>query len=165
MSLKIAVEPLETMIEEMEILAKLHGEEVANPSLASEDIVLNPQWGLMLALAGAGLLVAISLRSEEGTLVGYATFVLHADLHRTLADGRPLLAAVDDAHYVLPAARGPRVAMRLFVEALAELRARGVRKVSVHTKAHLPQGRLLEALGFVPNDIIMTTYLDSLEEI
>lgn len=164
MSLLIQVEPLEHMIDEMMELSKQHAEEVANAALAHPDIIVNPSWGSMLALARIGLFMAVVVR-RDGELVGYATWLLAPDLHRTLADGKPILAAMDDAHYLAPDARGPRTALRLFMEAEAELRLRGVRKLSVHTKSHLSQERLFSALGYARDDVIMTKYLDPLPAI
>ena len=164
MSLYISAEPLNLMLDEMKDLAREHAVEVANPALASEEIIINPSWVMMSALAEANMFLSIAVRDgPDGPLVGYATFILFVDMHRTLADGTPLLHAQDDAYYVAPSARGPRVALRLFAEAEAELRLRGVRKLSIHYKPYLGGGGLLEALGFVADDVIMVKYLAPLE--
>lgn len=162
--LTFAVEPLELMLPEMMELSKEHAREVASAALSHPDIIVNPSWGSMLALAKIGLFVGVAVR-RDGVLVGYATWLLAPDLHRTHADGSPLLAAMDDAHYLHPDARGPRAALRLFMESEAELRLRGVRKLSVHTKSHLSQERLFGALGYARDDVIMTKYLDPLPQV
>lgn len=163
MSLCFAVEPLGSMLDEMKILCKQHGDEVITDALRAEGFLLKPLWGSMLALAQANLLVSFSVRDgNAGPLVGYATFVLFPDMHWALPDGSPLLAATTDAHFILRRWRGPRVALRLFELAEVELRSRGVRKLSVHIKDHLGNRRFFETLGFAPNDVMMVKILEPL---
>lgn len=160
MSLCFAVESLGSMLDEMKILCEQHGDEVVTEALRAEGFLLKPLWGSMLALAQANLLVSFSVRDgADGPLVGYATFVLFPDMHWALSDGSPLLAATTDAHFILKAHRGPRVALRLFELAEVELASRGVRKLSVHIKDHLGNRRFFEALGFAPNDVMMVKIL------
>lgn len=167
MALKIEVEDFEKALPGIESLAGEHAAEIANEALAGQDsdVVVDPDWGTMIALARGGLFLcvtvrdpAIELESGLGLLVGYAQFMIFPDMHRKLRDGSMLLSAADDAYFVLPSYRGARVGLRLFETAMVALEARGVRKISVHTKAFRRDARLLTALGFVQDDIVWVRY-------
>lgn len=169
--LQIEVEDFEHALPGIVSLAGEHAREILNEELSAQapDIVVDPDWGTMLALARGGLFLCVTVRDPEielepglGLLVGYAQFMVFPDMHRKLSNGAPLLSAADDAYFVLPSYRGARVGLRLFEVALAALEARGVRKISVHTKAFRRDARLLSALGFVRDDIVWVRYNEAL---
>lgn len=169
--LQIEVEEFEHALPGIVSLAGEHAREIMNEELSAQcpDIVIDPDWGTMLALARGGLFLCITVRDPEielepglGMLVGYAQFMIFPDMHRKLKDGAYLLSAADDAYFVLPSYRGARVGLRLFETSIAALEARGVRKISVHTKAFKRDARLLNALGFVRDDIVWVRYSEAL---
>ncbi len=164
MSLRFQEEPLAEAISEIATLVPEHSAEVAKDLDAASGIIMKPNWGSMLSLANIGLFRCFTIRDDEGTLVGYANFMLFPDMHRTLADGSPLLSSQDDAHFIAKRARGPGVALRFFAFVEEALCALGVRKLSIHTKPHLGHERFFSAMGFTLNDVIFTKYLSDLPE-
>lgn len=164
MSLRFQEEPLSVAVAEIATLAVEHGMEVAKGQEQNTSVILKPNWGSMLTLAEIGLMRCYTIRDESNVLVGYANFILFPDLHRTLADGGPLLSTQDDAHFIAKRVRGPGVAMRFFAFVEEALSALGVKKISIHTKPHLGHERFFSAMGYAPNDIIFTKYLSGESE-
>ena len=159
MSLIYAVEAFSKAFPEIAALVPIQEQETRQEGLGASDVVFQPDWMKILGMEKSGNLLTCTVR-EDGRLVGYIVFIGYTDLQRQLTNGKPLLIAHDLAHYVVKDKRGPRVALRLFAFAEVELRVKGVRRISIHAKPHLKGGRLLSALGFIPQDIVYSKYTE-----
>lgn len=95
-----------------------------------------------VAMEMADMLRIITVR-RHGALVGYGSFFIFSGMH---AGGR---AAILDALYLLPHARGPRISMRLVRAAEVVLARDGATLIHMLANERFPGfARLLERMGY-----------------
>lgn len=127
------------VIDEARPLLERHWNEIAR----NKDLIsLDPDYERYAMLDEAGKL-CVCIARENGTLVGYACYIVDYHLHY-----KSTLWAVSDIFWLAPECRKAGVGMRLFKFVESVLHDRGV--IVMHTTfkvAHPAAGRLLEAMG------------------
>jgi hypothetical protein len=110
--------------------------------------VIQPNIPQYLAMAGNDQLIAMTLRDEKKTLLGYALIILYRSLHHA-----PVPCASVDTFYIEP---DKRAYMRSFIAAMEEqFRYREIVVVGWPTS---PSGKLfgiLQLMGYAPDDVVM----------
>jgi L-amino acid N-acyltransferase YncA len=106
--------------------------------------MLDPAWEVYQQRDDAGQLLLVTLR-ERGAMVGYFLGFITTGLHY-----RSCLTYQMDIYRVSPAVRGRFGGKRLLRAVIAECRRRGVHRMFLGEKLHMPSGRLFEAFGFEP---------------
>jgi hypothetical protein len=109
---------------------------------------IEPDIPQYLRLDAAGSLLAVTLRDDAGVLKGYALCVLYHSLHHA-----PVKCANVDSFYVLPDRRAYAAALVARME--DEFRALGVVVVGWPTSPAGGLFRLLSALGYAPDDVVL----------
>jgi hypothetical protein len=97
MSVTYQAESLAQFIPDALPLMRKHYAEVAH----YQDIEFEPDWDKYLALEAAGSFRAFTARDFDGSLIGYACFFVHSNLHY-----KSSLQAVQDVIYIDPTVRG-----------------------------------------------------------
>lgn len=149
-SVAFAVENLRNVLLEMSPLFRAHWLEAA---MYKEHIPLELDTDKYLALSDAGVLFLVTIR-DAGKLVGYYVAMLTKPIRY-----KTLLVGVTDVFYLMPEYRRGRNGIELFKYVERELKARGVKKIVVGTKAHLHNERIFEYLGFDKAEVYYTKYL------
>lgn len=127
-------------IEELKKVIPLHYEELA---LNKDKVPLEPMWEIYEIRENNGQLIYITLR-ENGILIGYFIGIIAPGLHY-----RACLTCHMDIFYVHPKHRHKRGGLILFKAVEKELKRRGVQRIYVGHKTHMPDaGRLYMALGY-----------------
>lgn len=140
--LTVAFESFIEGLEELKILLPLHYEELA---LNKDKVPLDPQYEEYFRREHDGRLIYATLR-ESGELVGYFIGFVAPGLHY-----QTCLTCIMDIFYVNPKHRGKRGGLILYQELEKELKRRGVQRVYVGFKTHMPEAkRLYEVLGYKP---------------
>lgn len=126
---------------------KRHYEEIAHNK---QDIKLDPDWARYDAMEQAGNLIAYTAR-DEGKLVGYSVFFVNYHIHYNST-----LVGQNDVLYLLPEYRKGMTGIRLIKYSIAQLEARGVDKIHWHVKFDHDFRVILERLGFVSEEVIVS---------
>lgn len=135
-------------------LLQAHWREIAT----FQDIPLDVDVARYTMLEAAGALRIFTVR-VDGRLVGYACFIVGANMHY-----RGSLQAVQDVLYVERTARGAMHGLRLLRHCDEALRAEGVQVVVQHVKnAHPALGRLAMHQGYEPVETLYVKRLDRVE--
>ncbi len=108
------------------------------------EAVLDPMWDVYAQRDADGQLLLITLR-DAGALVGYFLGFIAPGLHY-----RQCLTYHGDIFRVLPSHRGRFGGLRMGRALIAECKRRGVKRMFLGEKLHMPSGRLFAALGFRP---------------
>lgn len=141
-SYTIRLEPVELTYEELEPLYRLHYAEM-QARLAEQGILVssyNPRLDEYFKAGAGGWLLTFVLR-VAGVAVGYSNIYLTHDMHN-----RDFIAQ-EDTIYVLPEHRNG--AGRLLAKAVyAELKGRGVKRLSVDTTTDLRVHKWLARQGY-----------------
>lgn len=133
-------------------LLDAHWREVA---LDQDTVKLDPDWATYDILDQIGALVIITAR-YEGTLVGYAVYLISQHYHY-----RGLRGAENDLYWLDPAYRKGRAGIELFRAAEVVLAGEGVQKATHKVKLGHDVGRVFEHLGYKPIERI---YIKNLED-
>lgn len=123
--LRFQVEPWNATLEELEPHLIAHWAEV-DPD--HDTVPLSPDWARLAAIDEAGGLVLLTVR-DGAALVGYMIAFLSPHIHYSTT-----LFAFVDAFWIHPMRRRGPTGIRLFTEAEAVFKARGVVKVIAQTK-------------------------------
>ena len=134
-----ALENLANVKRDIEPLIKQHWEEIA---LNKDIIKLNPDWRAYAELDRVNALRVFTAR-KDGKLVGYFVVIVSKALH--YADH---LFANNDIIFLTKPARKGLTGVKLIKFAIDSLKAEGITKLHINTKAHQPFDPILERLGF-----------------
>ena len=134
-----ALENLAKVRREIEPLLQKHYDEIA---LNKDIIKLNPDWEGYAKLDAINALRVYTAR-KDGKLVGYFVVIVSKSLHY-----RDHLFANNDIIFLAKSARRGLTGMKLIKYAVEALRAEGITKLHVNTKAHQPFDPILERMGF-----------------
>lgn len=104
-------------------------------------------------LSAHGMLQILTARSA-GAMVGYCLCVVKPHPHYGV------LCGFEDSYFLEAAFRGMGAGKKMLEEAIAAMKARGVRQVYFMDRASAPLGALFTSLGFAPSH---TCYSKSLE--
>lgn len=117
------------------------------------DIELNVDWATYFKMQDGGMLRMFTAREQDGTLVGYAVFIVRYNPH--YADS---LTALQDVIFIDPGKRGFG---KKFIEWCDEqLRKEEVQLVVHHVKAAHNFGQMLESIGYELIDLMYGRRLD-----
>lgn len=137
--MKFALENLANVRREIEPLLEKHYDEIA---LNKDIIKLNPDWEGYARLDAINALRVYTAR-KDGKLVGYFVVIVSKSLHY-----RDHLFANNDIIFLAKSARRGLTGMKLIKYAVEALRAEGITKLHINTKAHQPFDPILERMGF-----------------
>lgn len=132
-------EPFAPFLEEVKPLLPLHWEELA---LNKDKVPLSPQYDEYLRRDALGMVLVVTLR-EAGELVGYFVGFVAPGLHYSTC-----LTLHLDIFWLKPEHRGKMGGVKLFHAVEAEAKRRGVQRLFVGSKCHLPADFLFERLGY-----------------
>ena len=133
-------EPISALWVELWPLLVAHWEEIAT----WPDIRLDPDTDAYEAMDTAGMLRTYTARDEQqGTLVGYASYVVRTHLHYQQSK-----QAVQDVLFLRADYRHGKTGQRFLEHADAALAAEGVQVVYQHVKTAHNFGPLLERIGY-----------------
>ncbi len=131
--------------DEVQPLIERHYQEIAQFKGVQK---LDPDWEAYEALERSGRLWAMTVRAD-GALVGYIVMVVARSLHY-----KGLMMAMEDIHYLLPEYRKGLTGYRLLAKARQAMMARGVRLMTLRTKAGQSHAKLFERLGGELQDLV-----------
>lgn len=133
-------------------LLQQHYQEIA----VYKDIPLDPQWEWYERVQEMGILKVYTVRTDEGKLVGYATYLVQNNKHY-----RSSLQAAADVFFIDKAHRSMvLVAKRFILFCDEELGKLGVEIVYHRYKLHQPAlGNLLEKVGYEEIEVNMARRL------
>jgi len=137
--IEFKLENLANVKREAEPLLQQHWEEIA---LNKDIIKLNPDWRAYAELDRVNALRVFTAR-KDGKLVGYFVVIVSKALH--YADH---LFANNDIIFLTKPARKGLTGVKLIKFAIDSLKAEGITKLHINTKAHQPFDPILERLGF-----------------
>lgn len=132
------------MAEALGIAGRYHGE------VSQYDEPVDPDYERYTAVEEAGLLRCFTLR-EEGELKGFASCYLETQIHHS----SHFRAAVDTI-YIEPEARIGMTGPRFLHKIEEELRAEGVKSISIASGLKHNISNLLKRMGYEPHEIIHT---------
>lgn len=151
--LTAAPEPFAPFLEEVKPMLPLHYEELA---LDKDRVPLAPQYDEYLSRDAKGMVLCVAVR-DAGTLVGYFIGFVAPGLHYSTC-----LTLHLDIFWIHPDHRGQKGGFMLFKAVEAEAKRRGVQRMFVGSKVHLPADWLFEKLGYRK---VETTYSVMLEDV
>jgi hypothetical protein len=134
---------------------KEHFKEVSLEGMASKRPFV-PDIRKYLSLQDSGSLAVFTMR-EDGILVGYAVFIVSSPMHYSLTP-----YAVNDALYVSPGYRKGSTGIKFMKwceKMLVAISENRIKIVQWRTKADHNFGKVLEALGYTPDDIVYTKWV------
>jgi GNAT superfamily N-acetyltransferase len=146
-----AVERFDDVYDEARELLDMHWSEVAP---YKDMLTLNPNVEAYKKAEAQGLIVIITARMDF-ELIGYIVMIIHPHMHY-----QHVLTATDDIHFLHPDHRKGTTGWRLLRAAENEMRARGVRLMTLRTKVEHDHGKIFEHLGFHAQDVVYTKRLD-----
>jgi L-amino acid N-acyltransferase YncA len=114
---------------------------------------MRPHEALYERLEATGALQVMTARSA-GRLVGYMLFNIQPHPH--YAD---ILCGFEDAYFLSATHRNGMAGVRLIRQSIAALKARGVKRVFIHTKKAKDVGRILTFLGLTHSDEIYSAWI------
>jgi hypothetical protein len=120
-------------------------------------MAIDPNNDVYLLLQSQGSLIAMTLRSEEGTLHGYSLMVCYYSLHL-----RKELCGNVDTFYVQPEYR--LFMPRLMSTVEEEFRSRGVSIIGWPVTMTGKLFKILKKRGYIADDVVMELKLKDLPE-
>jgi len=126
-------------------LVRQHYEEVAQ---FKEVQKLDPDWDAYERIEESGKLWVMTVR-DDGVMVGYMVMMLSMDLHY-----RGLRRATEDIHYLLPEYRKGLIGFKLLRLTVQAMKEKGVKLVTMRTKAAHSHAALFERLGGELQDLV-----------
>lgn len=151
--LTAAPEPFAPFLEEVKPLLPEHYKELA---LDQDRVPLSPQYDEYLRRDALGMVLTIALR-ESGKLVGYFIGFIAPGLHYSTC-----LTLQLDIFWIHPDHRGQKGGVLLFKAMEAEAKRRGVHRLFVGSKTHLPADYLFEKLGYRKVESVYSVMLEDL---
>lgn len=153
MSPQLAREPWARIWPECEPLMRLHQQEL-DPEAAART-TWAPRPDIYEALDSMGLFIGVTAR-EAGALVGYCLWTLGPGLES------PGLMATQGPWFVAPAWRKGPLGLRLFAEALREVKAAGALRAFPHHWANSPPAlaRYFRSFGAKPIESVYSLWLE-----
>jgi GNAT superfamily N-acetyltransferase len=145
--LKLQVEPWEVLWRDGQDIFRTHYDELA---LHKESMPLGLDNELYSDLQTKNFLLIVTAR-RSGRLVGYYVGVIVSHHPHNKDAGK---VSTTDMFYIIPSERKGGAGVKLLKFAEAELKANGVIKATISTKAGFENGELLEALGWHKSDIV-----------
>lgn len=116
-----------------------HYEEIA---WRKDKIKLNPDLDKYKIICDRGLMKVYTAR-EDGTLIGYAVWLVAPNLHY-----KDSIKAMNDILYVDPAKRGGKTGLSLIKFSEMKLKDLGVHSIGLHIKKSFDWGNVAERMGF-----------------
>ena len=150
MAIKYQQEFLHSVQDDIKPLLEEHWEEVA---LNKDKIKINPDWEAYFSLESQGKLDIFTAR-DEGVLVGYFVVFVYPHIHY-----KDHLFAKNDLIYLSPSHRKGFTGIRLIKFAEKCLKEDGVSVLVVNTKNHKPFHKVMQFLGFTPEDVEYSKYI------
>lgn len=151
--LTAAPEAFPAFLEEVKPLLPEHYAELA---LNQDRVPLAPQYDEYLRRDSLGMVLTIALR-DAGALVGYFVGFVAPGLHYSTC-----LTLQLDIFWIHPDHRGQKGGVMLFKAMEAEAKRRGVQRLFVGSKTHLPADYLFEKLGYVKVESVYSAMLEDL---
>lgn len=148
--LTAAPEAFPPFLEEVKPLLPAHYLELA---LDQDKVPLSPQYDVYLERDARGEVLCVAMRSE-GELVGYFVGFVVPGLHYSTC-----LTLTLDIFWLRPEHRGKMGGTILFKAVEAEAKRRGVQRMFVGSKAHLPADWLFEKLGYTKTETHFSVWL------
>lgn len=149
--ISFGAEKLSTLWEEVFPLLVEHYKEVSK----YQDIRLDPDISAYTALEEAGALAVYTARKQDGTLLGYAAYIIRVNMHYQSS-----LQAMQDVIFLTKEARKGMAGYKLIKYADQRLQELGVQIVYHHVKNKLDFGPVLARLGYEPVEQIWARRLD-----
>ena len=150
MAIKYQQEFLHSVQDDIKPLLEEHWEEVA---LNKDKIKINPDWEAYFSLESQGKLDIFTAR-DEGVLVGYFVVFVYPHIHY-----KDHLFAKNDLIYLSPSHRKGFTGIRLIKFAEKCLKEDGVSVLVVNTKNRRPFHKVMQFLGFTPEDVEYSKYI------
>lgn len=151
--LTAAPEAFPAFLEEVKPLLPAHYEELA---LNQDRVPLSPQYDEYLRRDEKGMVLTIALR-DAGSLVGYFIGFIAPGLHYSTC-----LTLHLDIFWIHPDHRGQKGGFMLFKAMEAEAKRRGVQRLFVGSKTHLPADFLFEKLGYHKVESVYSVMLEDI---
>lgn len=140
-------------LEEVKPLLPAHYEELA---LNQDRVPLSPQYDEYLRRDSLGMVMAVTVR-DAGELVGYFVGFIAPGLHYSTC-----LTLQLDIFWIHPDHRGQKGGFLLFKAVEAEAKRRGVQRLFVGSKTHLPADFLFDKLGYTKVETVYSAMLEDL---
>lgn len=151
--LTAAPEEFAPFLEEVKPLLPDHYLELA---LNQDRVPLAPQYDEYLRRDSLGMVMAVTVR-DAGELVGYFVGFIAPGLHYSTC-----LTLQLDIFWIHPDHRGQKGGFLLFKAVEAEAKRRGVQRLFVGSKTHLPADFLFEKLGYTKVETVWSAMLEDL---
>lgn len=151
--MRFAIEQLSfELLDEAIPLFKDHFHEIS----ANPDIKLEPDYDKYMVFQGMGILRFYSARKENGELMGYAVFIVQANMHY-----KSSLQAVQDIIFLNKEMRGQKIGSEFIAWCDEMLRAEKVQVVYQHVKTAHEWGKaILVPMGYKHVENIYSRRLD-----
>jgi GNAT superfamily N-acetyltransferase len=151
------LEQVRDVLDEAKVHFEAHWDEIASNKHSR---AFNPDFDLRLGAERRGNLVCATAR-EDGRVIGYIVWWVFPD-----PNAAPALTAETDIYYVEDRPARARIMLKMIKFSLEHLARLGIRNPRPRTKLKMVgrgrgAGRIWEALGFQPFEIIYTTTLPS----
>jgi len=150
--LQFQVESWGVLQREAQHIFKVHYDELA---LHKSAMPMGIEDDFYLRLERAGLLLVVTAR-RNAELIGYFVAII-IDHHPHNKDGGKV--STTDMFMVMPKHRTGGAGAKLLMVAKEALRARGVKKATISTKAHFENARLMNLIWGEPTDIVRQVLL------
>jgi len=142
---------IKDILHEIKPLLEDHWREVA---WYQDEILLNPDYEKYIQLQEQNALLCMTVRDEEGTLIGYNINFLQYHLHYS-----DHIYAVNDIIFLLPKYRHANIAQELLKATEEILVHLGVSVVTVHMKPAHPFRTLAESCGFKQQEYVYSKFI------
>jgi GNAT superfamily N-acetyltransferase len=149
--LTAAPEPFAPFLEEVKPLLPEHYAELA---LNKDRVPLSPQYDEYLRRDALGMVLCVAVR-DAGKLVGYFVGFIAPGLHYSTC-----LTLQLDIFWIHPDHRGQKGGFLLFKAVEAEAKRRGVQRMFIGSKTHLPADYLFEKLGYQKVESVYSVMLE-----
>jgi GNAT superfamily N-acetyltransferase len=140
-------------LEEVKPLLPEHYAELA---LNQDRVPLAPQYDEYLRRDALGMVMAVTVR-DAGEFVGYFVGFIAPGLHYSTC-----LTLQLDIFWIHPDHRGQKGGFLLFKAVEAEAKRRGVQRLFVGSKTHLPADFLFDKLGYTKVESVYSAMLEDL---
>tara|TARA_R110000765_G_scaffold336812_1_gene427132 strand:+ start:303 stop:755 length:453 start_codon:yes stop_codon:yes gene_type:complete len=135
-----AQESFLTFMDECEAIIKDHWKHIA---LDQDSTPLEPDWEKYIAMTELGIVHLTTARTEDGTLAGYAIYLISNALHY-----KSLEVAEADVFWLGFEHRKGMTGIKMLKCAERDLRKIGVKKIFNKVKLHADVGKIFEFMGY-----------------
>lgn len=146
----------EAFPEFLEEVKPLLPEHYAELALNQDRVPLSPQYDEYLRRDALGMVLTVTVR-DAGKLVGYFVGFIAPGLHYSTC-----LTLQLDIFWIHPEHRGQKGGFMLFKAMEAEAKRRGIQRLFVGSKCHLPADWLFEKLGYQKVESVYSAMLEDL---